>query len=270
MTTPTNGLEKYVEKKPVNSSPLGSNFSDNSVAALQTQRGQLKEFVAKCLVKDVDYGLIPGTFKDSLFKPGAEKIANLFKLGSRIVHSEKEINLEKNWAMFTHKVELFHIPTGAVVSQCEGSSNSQEKKNRSKPIADQLNPLSKMAQKRAYVGAVIIATGASDFFTQDVEDMDLGSSSHTATRVSESGAQFEFNGKPVLEMELKALADHVLAAGFNAGKRIGDLPIETIIGNVSYWRKRESRDKKPLTGGLRADVEIQETYLARVGEGKEE
>src|SRR5690606_29929350 len=28
----------------------------------------------------------------------------------------------------------------------------------------------KMAQKRAYVGAVILATGASDFFTQDIDD----------------------------------------------------------------------------------------------------
>ena len=29
-----------------------------------------------------------------------------------------------------------------------------------------------MAQKRAFVGAMLIATGASEFYTQDVEDMD--------------------------------------------------------------------------------------------------
>lgn len=33
------------------------------------------------------------------------------------------------------------------------------------------NTLQKMAQKRAYVGAILIATGGSEFFTQDVEDM---------------------------------------------------------------------------------------------------
>jgi hypothetical protein len=38
------------------------------------------------------------------------------------------------------------------------------------------NTMMKMAQKRAFVGAVLIATGASEFFTQDLEDLgvDLG------------------------------------------------------------------------------------------------
>lgn len=35
------------------------------------------------------------------------------------------------------------------------------------------NTIMKMAQKRAFVGAVLMATGASEFFTQDVEDMEL-------------------------------------------------------------------------------------------------
>lgn len=33
------------------------------------------------------------------------------------------------------------------------------------------NTIQKMAQKRAFVGAILIATGASQFYTQDVEDM---------------------------------------------------------------------------------------------------
>jgi hypothetical protein len=37
-------------------------------------------------------------------------------------------------------------------------------------IFDQVNTLQKMAQKRALIGAVLIATGASEFFTQDLED----------------------------------------------------------------------------------------------------
>lgn len=35
------------------------------------------------------------------------------------------------------------------------------------------NTIMKMSQKRAFVGAVLMATGASEFFTQDVEDMEL-------------------------------------------------------------------------------------------------
>ena len=38
-------------------------------------------------------------------------------------------------------------------------------------VADQVNTIQKMAQKRAFVGASLIATNASEFFTQDIEDM---------------------------------------------------------------------------------------------------
>jgi hypothetical protein len=38
-------------------------------------------------------------------------------------------------------------------------------------IADQVNTLQKMAQKRAFVGATLIATNASEYFTQDMEDI---------------------------------------------------------------------------------------------------
>ena len=34
-----------------------------------------------------------------------------------------------------------------------------------------------MAQKRAYVGAILNATGASEFYTQDVEDMGIATTS---------------------------------------------------------------------------------------------
>ena len=40
-------------------------------------------------------------------------------------------------------------------------------------IFDQVNTIQKMAHKRALVAAVLIATNASEFFTQDVENMDV-------------------------------------------------------------------------------------------------
>lgn len=41
-------------------------------------------------------------------------------------------------------------------------------------IADTYNTVLKMAKKRAYVDGILSATGASDIFTQDIEDMNLG------------------------------------------------------------------------------------------------
>jgi len=40
-------------------------------------------------------------------------------------------------------------------------------------VADLVNTIQKMAQKRALVAAVLVATSASEFFTQDVEDMGI-------------------------------------------------------------------------------------------------
>ncbi len=39
-----------------------------------------------------------------------------------------------------------------------------------KDVADQVNTIDKMAQKRAFVAAILIATNASEYFTQDMED----------------------------------------------------------------------------------------------------
>lgn len=41
------------------------------------------------------------------------------------------------------------------------------------------NTIMKMAQKRAFVGAILLATGASEFFTQDIEDMELNGAIHS-------------------------------------------------------------------------------------------
>jgi hypothetical protein len=38
-------------------------------------------------------------------------------------------------------------------------------------IADQVNTMQKIAQKRAFVGATLLGVNASEFFTQDIEDM---------------------------------------------------------------------------------------------------
>ena len=44
-------------------------------------------------------------------------------------------------------------------------------------VADLINTIQKMAQKRALVAATLIATSASEFFTQDVEDTKKGTHS---------------------------------------------------------------------------------------------
>lgn len=166
--------EKAVAQIEEKVTDLSVTLTDHAMAALKEQRRQLSIFIKDQLQKGSDFDKIPGTPKECLLKPGAEKLANIFKLGSRIVDKTEVVDHDKNFIMCTYRIEIFHIPTGLAISQCEGSANSKEKKYKNREPFDMINTFQKMAQKRAYVGAVIIATGASDFFTQDLDDMDLG------------------------------------------------------------------------------------------------
>ena len=169
---------------------LALRFSDTAIAEMLEQNKQFGKFVNSQLRDGIDFGTLPNVKTPSLWKAGAEKLASLFQLGSRIYKSEKTLDLKENFAMFAVTVEIFHLPTGNIIAQCEGIANSHEKKYKSRkiyewvnnrkiekgeemtPVGDVLNTLNKMAQKRAYVGAVIIATKASDFFTHDLAEDD--------------------------------------------------------------------------------------------------
>lgn len=159
-------------------------------------RGQLKEADFSRKVEGTaaygegDYGIIPGTKKRCLFKPGAEKLLRLFGLGVRFKQIEKDIDKSANFALYTYAAEIYVIRTGEVVSNCEATANSQEVKYKERtvwktnshgnreslkeetPIFDVLNTLQKMAQKRALIGATLLATGASEYFTQDMLEPD--------------------------------------------------------------------------------------------------
>lgn len=152
------------------SQQLSTEVQSGAVAALVEQRNQLQSFMKSQLKEGVDYGILPGVKKPSLYKSGAEKLCQLFMLGSRIVAGDTKIDHENKFAISTYRVEVFNQATGKAVSQCEGVVNSREKKYVSQDMYSIINTLAKMAQKRGLVGAVLLATNASDLFTQDVED----------------------------------------------------------------------------------------------------
>jgi hypothetical protein len=217
------------------------------------------------MVKDQDFGEIPGTNKPTLLKPGAEKLCNFFGLEPEFTPIMEDLD----WTGAQHGGEVFCyarfrcrlLREGRVVGVGEGSCNSWEAKYRyrwvaeeqvpehldrtfllkrgvhktvfefdfaieraettgayGKPaehwqrfrdaikagtarpvekltrrgnsaaweidvdtalyripnpdVADMVNTIQKMAQKRALVAATLLATSASEFFTQDMEDAD--------------------------------------------------------------------------------------------------
>lgn len=123
------------------------------------------------LIKGEDYGVIPGSSKPTLFKPGAQKICALCDLATEI----KEIKRIWTPELISYEVTvtLRNKATGGIEGEGAGCCNSQERKYKNKPAPDMANTLLKMAKKRGMVDATLDATGISSLFTQDIEDMDL-------------------------------------------------------------------------------------------------
>ncbi len=175
---------------------------------------------------DVDYGLIPGTPKPTLFKPGAEKLALVTGLAANITQTFSPGDGDKTPPLMYSAECALHLGSfsGIVVAVGHGTANSWEKRYRregaktcpncGKPAIikskaeygggwlcfkkkegcsskfrddderitqqatdskgdavdawDMTNTLLKMAEKRAFVDAVLRATASSGLFTQDM------------------------------------------------------------------------------------------------------
>ncbi len=61
-------------------------------------------------------------------------------------------------------------------------------------IADQVNAIQKMAYKRALVAVVLIVCNASEYYTQDIEDMDFIDGGHAPTKAAEPKHDAPKNG----------------------------------------------------------------------------
>jgi hypothetical protein len=165
----------------------------------------LVQEVMKAVMRDkTHYGTIPGCGdKPSLLKPGAEKLASTFRLA---VNPEITDLSTKDYIRYQIRASIIHQITGSFLGAGVGECSSNEekycwrnavckeefddtpedrrrkkyKKNygnietvlqiRTNP-ADIANTVLKMAKKRALIDGILTVTGASDIFTQDIEDM---------------------------------------------------------------------------------------------------
>lgn len=170
-----------------------------------SRRQQFNGWVNTQLKKGTDYGEIPGVDKPTLLKPGAEKIAQLFGCVANATVTHRESDATTGYLYVEVRVDLVNLQTGVSIGAGIGSCSSYESKYRwrwewwnanSKPtgdeweifrkrngstsyrrrienrdLADQWNTVIKIAKKRALVDAALTISGASEKFTQDVEDI---------------------------------------------------------------------------------------------------
>jgi len=105
-----------------------------SIDAAIERLNMLVEFVKTVMRKDVDFGVIPGTTKPTLLKPGAEKLCTLFGLTSRfqlIDRVEDWIGKDHNGEPFfyyLYRCQLYR--QDILITEADASCNSFEQKYR--------------------------------------------------------------------------------------------------------------------------------------------
>ena len=95
-----------------------------SVAELVKQSDIIHEAMRHAMTADTHYGVIPGTKKPSLLKPGAEKLCVLFRLAPSY-ESDREWHPDGHLTVVS-KCRLTHIPTGLFVAEGEGLCSTKE------------------------------------------------------------------------------------------------------------------------------------------------
>jgi hypothetical protein len=217
-------------------------WTPSFVRSVDDQLAMLAErdrFYSNVLKSGTHYGVIPGTLKPTLYKPGAEALLSAMGLGKRtgdehppVVDFTGAEHGGEPFIMYTRYCSIYR-QTGPTendrieIARLSGACNSWEPNYRyrnlsrvcpqcgkeaiikgkeeygggwvcfkkkdgcgakfrdgdasiegqnvgkvtNEDVAELQNTIIKMADKRALVAATLVATGCSDIFTQDVEDM---------------------------------------------------------------------------------------------------
>ena len=196
---------------------------------IRAQVNRIQEVMRSVMQDGQHYGKIPGAGdKPTLLKAGAEKLIMTFRLAPE---TEVEPLFLEGGIGYRVKVKLLTFDgrfVGSGVGECSsleekykwrGAVCDEEydetpvdqrrvkfskkygkvekiKQVRTNPH-DQANTILKMAKKRALVDATLTTLGASDIFTQDIEDMDpetLGRQSSSPSTATQNGSEKKTEG----------------------------------------------------------------------------
>lgn len=166
----SNEIIKY-ENEGVNSISLIEGANLQSIQSSIQKIKQFQSLVQSQFSQGHDFGIIPGTSKPTLLKPGAEKLIMLLGLTSEfeILDNTRDFDI----GFFQYQVSCKLLKNGEVITEGFGACNTREKKYIKQDPFTMDNTVLKMAKKRAMVDAALLVGSLSDVFTQDIEDMDL-------------------------------------------------------------------------------------------------
>lgn len=225
---------------------------------LMAQSIRIHEVLTKVMVKDIHYGVIPGTQKPTLYQAGAEKICSTFRLAPRYDVDDLSEPGE-NFYRYRAKCSLHTIRDGLFVGSAMGEASSAEEKYQweaavcqehydatdpsrkrikfkrvrdggheeilqvQRNCADLANTVLKIACKRAFLSAVKGATAASDILDVDLDEEAVADLKRGET---------EEKPKP----KMQPAPSLKLAFGRSKGKAINDpsVPVEDLEWMSKY------------------------------------
>lgn len=169
---------------------------------IRSQVNRIQEVMKEIMKDGQHYGVVPGCGnKPTLLKPGAEKLMMTFRLA---VDPEIEDLSDTYTRRYRIKTRVTSQVTGMFLGTGVGECSSDEekyawreavcreeyeaadpalrrekwKRNQKTPVlqvhtnpSDVANTILKMSKKRSLVDAILTVTGASDIFSQDLEEM---------------------------------------------------------------------------------------------------
>ena len=216
---------------------------------IRAQVNRIQEVMKEVMIKGTHYGIVPGCGdKPTLLKAGAEKLMMTFRLA---VDPEVEDLSDTYTRRYRVRTRVMSQATGMFLGTGVGECASDEekyawreavcqeeydatdpslrrekwKRNQKTPVlqvhtnpSDVANTILKMAKKRSLVDGVLTVTGASDIFTQDIEDMPveiLGSGNVTHAKTSNEMCVPNYGpdaGMPFSQVKIDHLKDYLAGA----------------------------------------------------------
>lgn len=135
-----------------------------ALADERAKRNALEDYIRSGLKQGVDYDRVGPSKKNTLLKPGAEKVAALLRLRATFHKDGETVEMlaDAERGTLAYVCQLV-TPAGEVAAEGRGACSPDERPN--------VNVRIKIAMKRAQVDAVLRVAALSDHFTQDLDDL---------------------------------------------------------------------------------------------------
>jgi len=245
-----------------------------------------RQLLREVMEPGIDFGPIPGTTTDrTLFKAGAEKLQILHGYAHEMHLVNEVLDWDAPFFHYRYRCDIYDRRTASLVGQAYGSCNSAESKyayrwvTKSKvppdldhrvlpqrkdrrrnwmvyripnpDIPDLVNTIDKMAQKRAFVGAVRLCTGASGLFAEEgvpAGDGERGAPTPAVEEVEEEKAPEELKEEPKEKDKRK-------------GKRAPDGKLDT-LAKLLYNKANAALQEEGLAAYYTTSEHVKNTLAA--------